>query len=116
MRPTRWTSPSNLIILLSFSGIVSINNRKNHYFSVAEKLKTQQGRDLQGRETELHIQVLAFSRGPICYWLNQAAFTCSKWIIETLEHGHWSRSGDFIVNFKHISHLALVFLLLTFNI
>ena len=65
MRPTRWTGPSNLIILLSFSGIVSINNRKNHYFSVAEKLKTQQGRDLQGRETELHIQVLAFSRGPM---------------------------------------------------
>ena len=24
----------------------------------------------------------------------------------------WRRSGDFIVNFEHISHLALVFLLL----
>ena len=28
---------------------------------------------------------------------------------------HWRRSGVFIVNFEHISHLALVFLLLTLN-
>ena len=27
----------------------------------------------------------------------------------------WRRSGVFIVNFEHISHLALVFLLLTLN-
>ena len=27
----------------------------------------------------------------------------------------WRRSGVFIVNFEHISHLVLVFLLLTFN-
>ena len=26
---------------------------------------------------------------------------------------HWRRSGVFIVNFEHISHLVLVFLLLT---
>ena len=26
---------------------------------------------------------------------------------------HWRRSGIFIVNFEHISHLAVVFLLLT---
>ena len=28
---------------------------------------------------------------------------------------HWRRSGIFIVNFEHISHLVLVFLLLTLN-
>ena len=28
---------------------------------------------------------------------------------------HWRRSGVFIVNFEHITHLALVFLLLTLN-
>ena len=28
---------------------------------------------------------------------------------------HWRRSGVFIVNFEHISHLVLVFLLLTLN-
>ena len=28
---------------------------------------------------------------------------------------HWRRSGVAIVNFKHISHLVLVFLLLTLN-
>ena len=28
---------------------------------------------------------------------------------------HWRRSGIFIVNFEHILHLVLVFLLLTLN-
>ena len=28
---------------------------------------------------------------------------------------HWRRSGDFIVNFKYISHFVLVFLLSTLN-
>ena len=32
------------------------------------------------------------------------------------DHGcHWRRSGTFIVNFEHISHLVLVFLLLNLN-
>ena len=30
-------------------------------------------------------------------------------------HWHWRRSGIFIVNFEHISHLVLVFLLLTLS-
>ena len=38
----------------------------------------------------------------------QPAFTCSKLTIETQEQ-------VFIVNFKHVSHLLLVFLLLTLN-
>ena len=40
---------------------------------------------------------------------------CSKLTIKTPEQRHWRRSGVFIVNFEHISHLALVFLLLTLN-
>ena len=40
----------------------------------------------------------------------------SKLTIKTPEHGHWRRSGVFIVNFEDISHLVLVFLLLTLNI
>ena len=40
---------------------------------------------------------------------------CSKLIIKTPERHHWRRSGVFIVNFEHISHLALSFLLLTLN-
>ena len=40
---------------------------------------------------------------------------CSKLTINTPERRHWRRSGVFIVNFEHISHLALVFLLLTLN-
>ena len=43
---------------------------------------------------------------------SQLAITCSKLIIETLEQGvkyvdARRRSGVFIVNFEHISHLVL---------
>ena len=41
---------------------------------------------------------------------------CSKLTIKTLEIRHWGRSDVFIVDFEHILHLALVFLLLTLNI
>ena len=40
---------------------------------------------------------------------------CSKLIIKTQERRQWCRSGTFIVNFEHISHLDLVFLLLALN-
>ena len=39
----------------------------------------------------------------------------SNLTIKTPERRHWHRSGVFIVNFEHISHLVLVFLLLTSN-
>ena len=35
--------------------------------------------------------------------------------IKTPERRHWCRSGVFIVNFEHITHLVLVFLLLTLS-
>ena len=38
---------------------------------------------------------------------------CSKSTINTSERRQWRRSDVFIVNFEHISHLVLVFLLLT---
>ena len=38
---------------------------------------------------------------------------CSELTIETPERHQWRHSGIFIVNFEHISHLVLVFLLLT---
>ena len=40
---------------------------------------------------------------------------CSKLTIKTPERRQWRRPGVFIVNFEHISHLALVLLLLTLN-
>ena len=40
---------------------------------------------------------------------------CLKLIIKIPERCQWRRSGIFIVNFEHISHLVLVFLLLTLN-
>ena len=35
--------------------------------------------------------------------------TCSKSTIKTPKQRHWHRSGVFIVNFEHVSHLVLVF-------
>ena len=40
---------------------------------------------------------------------------CLKLTIETPEQRHRRLSGIFIVNVEHISHLALVFLLLTLS-
>ena len=40
---------------------------------------------------------------------------CSRLTIKIPELRYWRRSGIFIVNFEHISHLVLVFLLLTLS-
>ena len=40
---------------------------------------------------------------------------CSKLAIKTPERCQWCRPGVFIVNFEHIPHFVLVFLLLTLN-
>ena len=40
---------------------------------------------------------------------------CSKLTIKTSERRHWGRSDVFIVNFEHISHLALVFYIVNFE-
>ena len=40
---------------------------------------------------------------------------CSKLTIKTPERRQWRRSGVFIRNFEHISHLVLVFVLLTLS-
>ena len=40
---------------------------------------------------------------------------CSKLTIVTSGRHYWLRSGVFAINFKHISHLILVSILLTLN-
>ena len=40
---------------------------------------------------------------------------CSKLTIKIPKRRQWRRSGIFIVNFEHISHLVLLFLLLTLS-
>ena len=40
---------------------------------------------------------------------------CSKLAIKIPEQRQWHRSGVFIVNFEHISHLVPLFLLPTLN-
>ena len=39
----------------------------------------------------------------------------AKVTIKTPERRHWRRSGVFIVNFEHIPHLVIMFLLLILN-
>ena len=45
--------------------------------------------------------------------LEQGVKICSKLAMKTPERRYWGHYGIFIVNFEHISHLVLVFLLLT---
>ena len=58
---------------------------------------------------------------PFFFCIIRLSFTCLKSTIETLEQvvkyfqSYWRCSGVFIVNFKHIWLLVLVFLLLTLN-
>ena len=40
---------------------------------------------------------------------------CSKLTIKIAKRDHCRRSGIFIVNFEHVLHLVVVFLLLTLN-
>ena len=40
---------------------------------------------------------------------------CLNLTMKTPERWHWCRSGVFIVNFEHVSHLFLAFLLFTLN-
>ena len=40
---------------------------------------------------------------------------CSRLTIKTSDRRQWRRSGVFVVNFEHISHLVLEFLLLTLS-
>ena len=50
------------------------------------------------------------------HWRCSSVFiVCSNLTIKTPKRHHWRGSGVFIVNFEHISHLALMFLLLTMN-
>ena len=54
------------------------------------------------------------------FWVNKRknrkrCEICSKLIIKTPDQRHWHRSGVFIIRFEQISHLSLLFLLLTLN-
>ena len=76
------------------------------------------------RTTELNLKTLLMNfdhpKKRIFICLYPVGFTSSKLTTETLEQGvkyiqSWRRSDVFILNFEHISHLALVFLLLHLN-
>ena len=54
-------------------------------------------------------------RGRRCEKLTIVIDNCSKLTIVTSGRHYWLRSGVFAINFKHISHLNLVSILLTLN-
>ena len=62
-------------------------------------------------ETQVDIYLLKVNNGNT----RTRCEMCSKLKIKTPEQRHWRRSSVFIVNFEHISHLVLVFLVLTLN-
>ena len=62
--------------------------------------------------TKYHWQPTVHLKCIVTSYLIQSAFTCSKLTIESLAR---RRSGVFIVNFQHTSHLVLLFLCLTLN-
>ena len=62
----------------------------------------------------IHLTIIYLSKGN-CRNTWKRCKIRSRLAINILERRHWRRSGDFIVSFENISHLFLVFLLLTFK-
>ena len=103
--------------------IIKLNTDKCHLLISGHKYEhrwTQIGKDMVWEENEVKLLRI----------MSQPEITCSKlsmvdtrtrravWSelsIKTPERSQWSRSGVFIVNFEHISHLVLVFLLLALS-
>ena len=93
-------------------------------------MKVQDNFHKENLSANLDNKALQFFNTGRSHLTTQPVFTYSKLTIETLEqdvkYAHsltietperhqWRHSGVFIVNFEHISHLLLVFLLLTLN-
>ena len=85
----------------SYSSLsISLENSENQKFSVIFKVYPSRQLDVK----------ISYRK------IRTRCEICLKLTIMTTERRHWCRSGVFIVNFEHISHLVLVFLLLTLNI
>ena len=98
---------------LTFTG--KILNRKLHFLCVISPLYML----LKGTNQELLILQTFFTGIYLLKVNNRNTRTsseiCSKLTMKTPERRQWRCSGVFIINFEHISHLVLVFLLLTLN-
>ena len=57
----------------------------------------------------------AFTYSKLTIKTLERSVKCSKLTIRTPERRHYSRSSVFIVNFEHLLHHGLLFLLLTLN-
>ena len=79
-------------------------------------LKSWQARFPHGSGQRV-LRVLATQPATTCskFTIETSCEICPKLTIKTPERHQWRRSGVFLVNFEHISHLILVFLLLTLS-
>ena len=90
------------ICFLSFNILyVMKNNSKKIIFLIQKIFYTS--------KSFLHISVI-YPAGNYMFKVNNTNFRT-----RTLKRHQWRRSGIFIINFEHISHLLLVFLLLTLS-
>ena len=111
-------------------------NRKRRGFGKFFSVRRGRGQSKLVVTTAKPFLIWFFSTVPVslyvccldCY-LTLPVITCSKLAVETLEQGikcskltiktperrHWHRSGVVIVNLEHISHLVLLFLLITLS-
>ena len=96
---------------------IDFNNKS--YFSDSKNLLRVYKKNSRTRPKKISVASFLyyswFSKNPV------AKQYTSKLIVVSMLHIlltlilHWRRSGVFIVNFEHISHVALVFLLSTLN-
>ena len=96
--------------------LTKLNSHKVKYFSyqlINYLLRLDLRTSVDNCNIKCHI--LSSTQYVCSKYVFQPAITCSKLTIKTPERCHWRCSGVFIVNFEHISHLVLVFLLLTLS-
>ena len=93
-----------------------LQNARVTAFTVCELLRENQqdGEGEGGGDLEITQPAFTCSKLTVVA-LEHMCEICSKLTIKTQERCQWRRSDVFMINFEHISHLVLVFLLLTLN-
>ena len=119
-KDTRTTSST---YFTPFCSISFFNFEQRNFCWVMRLLKNNSRSNVRSENTQfLPILVISYfcPAGKYMFKVNNrntraGCEICSKLTIKTPGRRHWRRSGVFIVNFEHISHLVLVFLLLTLS-
>ena len=131
LRKTNRTARNQYKLNLSVPKVsqVSYGEKRLKYYgpkiwnSLPFHIKASENRKLSKRLLKIEMVVTCSCRVPVGIYMFKVNNTntrtrCETWSklkIKTLKRRHWRRSGVFIVNFEHISHLVLVFLLSTLS-